>query len=100
MRTLKHKRTFKAPRFIGLSKKHNIKVAAAEPVADMATKTGRGRSRFKQRDVARALKAMEQQGRTVRSVEFDGFSFVLADAEPTISQPNDWDEVLEWREGS
>lgn len=100
MRTSKHKRAFNAPRFIGLSKLKNKNSITAEPVADVGIKAGRGRSPFKQRDVARALRAMERQGRTVRSVEFDGFSFVLADAEPKIPQPNDWDEVLEWQGAS
>lgn len=72
----------------------------AEPVADVGSRAGRGRSPFKQRDVARALRVMERRGRVVRSVEFDGFSFVLADAGPKISQPNDWDEVLDWQGAS
>lgn len=100
MRSLKRKRTIKAPRLTGLLKQNTKHFSAAEPVADEARKTSRGRSPFKQRDVARALKAMEKQGRTVRSVEFDGFSFVLADSGTKISQPNDWDEVLEWQEAS
>lgn len=55
---------------------------------------GRSRSAFTQRDINRAVKALEKQGKTVGAVSFDGFSVLLTTHAAGLVSTNEWDDVL------
>ncbi|WP_292084437.1 MULTISPECIES: hypothetical protein [unclassified Brevundimonas] len=61
---------------------------------------GRSRSAFTQRDINRAVKALEKQGKTVGAVSFDGFSLLLTTHAAGPVSTNEWDDVLIGREGA
>lgn len=55
---------------------------------------GRSKSAFTQRDISRAVKALEKQGKTVGAVSFDGFSVLLTTHAAGPVSTNEWDDVL------
>lgn len=59
----------------------------------------RGKSSFTQRDINRAIKALEKQGKTVRAVSFEGFSLLLTASAAGPVSTNEWDDVLIGGEG-
>lgn len=61
---------------------------------------GRRRSAFTQRDINRAVKALEKQGKTVGAVSFDGFSLLLTTNAAGPVSTNEWDDVLIGGEGA
>lgn len=61
---------------------------------------GRSKSAFTQRDINRAVKALEKQGKTVGAVSFDGFSLLLTTHAGGPVSTNEWDDVLIGGEGA
>ncbi len=61
---------------------------------------GRRRSAFTQRDIGRAVKALEKQGKTVGAVSFEGFSLLLTTSAAGPVSTNEWDDVLIGGEGA
>lgn len=59
----------------------------------------RGKSAFTQRDIGRAIKALEKQGKTVGAVSFDGFSVLLTTNAAHPVSTNEWDDALIEEEG-
>ncbi len=58
----------------------------------------RGPSSFKQRDVAKAIKAVASTGQQIKAIEItkDG-SIKITIGEPDKQSSNEWDSVLKWR---
>lgn len=61
---------------------------------------GRSKSAFTQRDIHRAVKALEKQGKTVGAVSFEGFSLHLTTNAAAPVSTNEWDDVLVKGEGA
>lgn len=61
---------------------------------------GRGKSSFTQRDVTRAIKAVEKLGKTVRTVTVGGVLLDVSPHMPAHASTNDWDDVLVMGEGA
>jgi hypothetical protein len=61
---------------------------------------GRGKSSFTQRDVTRAIKAVEKLGKTVRTVSVGGVLLDVSPHAPAHASTNEWDDVLVMGEGA
>lgn len=62
----------------------------------MAERAPRGSSRFRQRDLAAALKALKAAGTAVERIEIGATGIVIipshSDGQPRGAEPNEWDE--------
>lgn len=61
---------------------------------------GRGKSSFTQRDVTRAIRAVEKLGKTVRTVTVGGVLLDVSPHVPAHASTNEWDDVLVMGEGA